>query len=1508
MIKKITLVFALLASISNFGQTPGGISNITVEYWLKADELLPILPEDGAEVKLWNDVSGNNRHFILPSNVTYGPEFIKSAINFHSAVDFSFISEEDNLSGPTKKENKQRKLQSVSTMSINNNRSYYVIWVSRFDNENSDEHATVLTLDGNVKTDNFGWFKDKDDSKLFMDIKGSKTLVSQIISEGYCIGIAMIPNKGSKGLLPELLYNGNISTASKGGELSNQFLSQSVIGNSMLGASDSGAFFGEIAEIIVMSRPAGTAGALLSTEEITKINSYLSLKYGIGIDSNDQKQYVLSDGTTIYDGKMPGYKNYNNHIFGVLRDDTSEIYQKQSKSSSKVSMTVSLGDAEELNVKNQNEIPDKSALLFGGNDATGFTNYTYTTGTVFQNYTFKTETDANTGVVSQDRLSSRENYILRAKTTGQDSFTVNISPELGEWLLVGEDPSFTPANTRIYKIKSGQINNVVINDGDYIGFAFDLKAPGGVIDGLKMWLNASATNTIHTNALGEVESWRDYAGLGTIYKKYAPNKASALYVKADERTNFHPTLEFRKDTDYLVTDKGPMSVAAPANVAIYTVINHNFATSRSYFIGFGAQKTKSDARRPSFGVYRDKDAGKGRIGSTSLTNSEGRLFEPGATTIAGYHWNLGSTITFEFDAHREIKAHTAKKSLMNGPGMLGLASSSDSYYLQGVMPEVIAYERVLTKQERDKINSYLGLKYGITIDLDKNSNLVNFEYLFSDGTRIWEGNDRIHNNYHNNVASVIRDDNANLKNLQSRSTDVGAIVHMGVGSKLGIEPILDQINNDKSSITWGHNKGSLGLHSFVGNDEVCGEMDSRLNGRIWLVDKENFDQDILLAAHGPNFPFNGPGYQVFLLLADSAEKLNANKWDRIIPMAYTDDMHAVNYKFQDEFTYFTFGAKLVGSCEGCAFEGLKRLDFTKKNWQPKGDKGPKIFDLGDDFRVKVTVDDPSSNLRNKYPRASSLKSLREKRKGANTVTTKIEFTTGQGESAAASASFELFDIDRTGKMTDNVKVIGYCNGSIIYPKLSYSYKKPSRSRYTIDHSGNAKAKPKGESYSGNSGYRNRRGRVFVDFENPVQEIHVIYNTQSSSSSYSNSFIGIGAMELYCPMPLPIPNEDGLIFLKQGTSDVLLCEIVDYKFHTINTNCDSREIVFTDTLPEGMIWVNDSFTAENTEFEDSDISGYGTRTLKVKGMMIPGGASVYTFRASAIFEENAVAGTYKNKGEIEYDHLGSTHKIESIDRLTGQEYTETVAHDSERPKQVVTSMDTDKDCFTLDKEIEVTLKINNPNNFTMQEMFLSFDFDNSAFTLVKNSLKTSPGLNLGSNQGEDGDIEYEDFKLPSGESWVKFRLKASNNINDYDVDATTGDPVSITLAYELLSEGEDECLEGALINANGELELAYCSICYYPKVVGNNGDIKNSNGYMAISSLNRANDDWVSDRGNAFVVLESFNKGLVVTRLTTAEINSLKPVEGMIVYDSTVNCLKIYNGNTWGCIVQGCVDQ
>ncbi|GAB0155288.1 hypothetical protein CHRYSEOSP005_05490 [Chryseobacterium sp. Alg-005] len=61
------------------------------------------------------------------------------------------------------------------------------------------------------------------------------------------------------------------------------------------------------------------------------------------------------------------------------------------------------------------------------------------------------------------------------------------------------------------------------------------------------------------------------------------------------------------------------------------------------------------------------------------------------------------------------------------------------------------------------------------------------------------------------------------------------------------------------------------------------------------------------------------------------------------------------------------------------------------------------------------------------------------------------------------------------------------------------------------------------------------------------------------------------------------------------------------------------------------------------------------------------------------------------------------------------------------------------------------------------------------------------------------------------------------------------------------------------------------------------------------------NQWPMVRKSAHAVLESNTKGFVVTRVSTAGLSSItNPQEGMMVYDTTAKCLKIYDGAAWSC--------
>lgn len=76
--------------------------------------------------------------------------------------------------------------------------------------------------------------------------------------------------------------------------------------------------------------------------------------------------------------------------------------------------------------------------------------------------------------------------------------------------------------------------------------------------------------------------------------------------------------------------------------------------------------------------------------------------------------------------------------------------------------------------------------------------------------------------------------------------------------------------------------------------------------------------------------------------------------------------------------------------------------------------------------------------------------------------------------------------------------------------------------------------------------------------------------------------------------------------------------------------------------------------------------------------------------------------------------------------------------------------------------------------------------------------------------------------------------------------------------------------------------------------------------------------WPQNRKGAFIALESQTKGLVISRMTTSQVDAISaPQEGMMVYDTSIDCVKIYSKDpgassttySWKCFnVESCSDN
>ncbi|WP_456461974.1 T9SS type A sorting domain-containing protein [Reichenbachiella sp.] len=162
----------------------------------------------------------------------------------------------------------------------------------------------------------------------------------------------------------------------------------------------------------------------------------------------------------------------------------------------------------------------------------------------------------------------------------------------------------------------------------------------------------------------------------------------------------------------------------------------------------------------------------------------------------------------------------------NQPYILGYGFDiSDDF--QGSIGEVISYSGRLSDSDQQDVFTYLGIKYGITLDTDPSSATVNFDYQINGSTLIWPGTTNAgYQTYHHDVAGIGKDESAQeLNQTSSQSVNDATIVNMENASDL----------DDGEYLVWGNDNNP---NAFTTDDVISG-ISERLE-RIWKV-KETGD-------------------------------------------------------------------------------------------------------------------------------------------------------------------------------------------------------------------------------------------------------------------------------------------------------------------------------------------------------------------------------------------------------------------------------------------------------------------------------------------------------------------------------------------------------------------------------------------------------------------------------------------------------------------------------------------
>ena len=132
----------------------------------------------------------------------------------------------------------------------------------------------------------------------------------------------------------------------------------------------------------------------------------------------------------------------------------------------------------------------------------------------------------------------------------------------------------------------------------------------------------------------------------------------------------------------------------------------------------------------------------------------------------------------------------------------------------GIIPEVILFNRFISPKERQKVESYLALKYGISLNQE-----FPVPYLNSKGEIIWDA--EINAAFSFNIAGIGRDDLSGLNQSISESTQTPGVMKIGV---------IGELKNN-SFLIWGDNGGPLRFNEESGIRKL---------EREWKVSAFNF--------------------------------------------------------------------------------------------------------------------------------------------------------------------------------------------------------------------------------------------------------------------------------------------------------------------------------------------------------------------------------------------------------------------------------------------------------------------------------------------------------------------------------------------------------------------------------------------------------------------------------------------------------------------------------------------
>lgn len=344
--------------------------------------------------------------------------------------------------------------------------------------------------------------------------------------------------------------------------------------------------------------------------------------------------------------------------------------------------------------------------------------------------------------------------------------------------------------------------------------------PGGVGTGILLWLKPDAGVT--TSGVN-VTAWQDQS---SAFNSTTVNGSPDLVAVG---RNYNPVIQFTKSSgqggDYVsVPDLEVRSLFLAAQLADVTRNCTHIATwDRVTFAepctGCALHGGRDVTGGPA--TYAEIGYGRSKFQTSGVWRRNG---DPTGITYDTQHSG-----NFDLVTARGTGTGAVNRVLGGQVSRTGFDGRQRDWL--GPVGEVILYGDALNVTQANQVESYLAIKYGITLGGNGSTTLV---YRASNAAVIWPSN----TGYHNDVIGIGRDDTSELIQKQSRTPDDSSRVFVGSLATAN-QSNTGNFTSDRSFVVVGHNGGKL-----CATLPILGEMPAGLFSRLereWRVQNTGFN-------------------------------------------------------------------------------------------------------------------------------------------------------------------------------------------------------------------------------------------------------------------------------------------------------------------------------------------------------------------------------------------------------------------------------------------------------------------------------------------------------------------------------------------------------------------------------------------------------------------------------------------------------------------------------------------